>query len=69
MRCTFCNRPLRTAKARRLRAGAGCLKKFPGYRDQKKVELEGQLNLFRRGSGHERRRTLRRVRKSAKAKK
>ena len=58
-RCAFCKRPLRSKKSILLRAGSTCAKRNMGYINARRLELAGQLNLFSRASGAERRRSLR----------
>jgi len=48
VRCRFCKRKLKDAVSIRLGAGKGCLRKFKGYRQARKIEARGQLTLFSR---------------------
>lgn len=68
MRCVFCKRPLRGEKSKRLRAGTVCRRKFAGYTKAKRAELEGQLRLFSRAQGTEKRRNFKRPHQAAAAK-
>lgn len=67
-RCVFCQRPLKSKKARRLGVGGTCARKFTFYTAQRKLELAGQLRLFDKKSGAERRRSHRRAHKESREK-